>query len=100
MRVLTVNAGSSSLKLALVEGGERSADEEIVAGDHELDRSALERFAKRGFDCSSHRIVHGGPHFTEPVCVDDRVRRSLDGLVDLAPLHTPLALRGIMLFAS
>jgi acetate kinase len=86
VRVLTVNAGSSSLKLALVENGERTA-----GGPHD----ALEDFTGRGFDCSSHRIVHGGPRFTGATLVDDAVRAALDELVDLAPLHTPPALQAL-----
>jgi acetate kinase len=95
VRVLTVNAGSSSLKLALVEDGERVADEEVDARPGEVDRRGLERFARHEFDCSSHRLVHGGPHFTEPTLVDDSVRSRLDDLVDLAPLHTPQALTAL-----
>ena len=93
--MLTVNAGSSSLKLALVVDGERTADEEVDARPGEVDRAGLERFASQGFDCSSHRLVHGGPRFTEPTLVDDQVRRDLDSLVDLAPLHTPQALTAL-----
>jgi acetate kinase len=95
VRVLTVNAGSSSLKLALVADGERRADEEISARGDELDTGALARFAERRFDCSSHRIVHGGPRFTAAAVVDDEVRLALGGLVDLAPLHTKLALAAL-----
>src|SRR5262245_21977830 len=36
-----------------------------------------------------HRIVHGGLHHVEPVRVDDRVLKSLERLVPLAPLHQP-----------
>lgn len=34
-----------------------------------------------------HRIVHGGPRFTQSVIVDDEVLRELDTLAPLAPLH-------------
>jgi acetate kinase len=95
VRVLTVNAGSSSLKLALVDDGERYADEEIAARADEFDSERLARFAADGFDCSSHRLVHGGPRFTEATVVDDDVRAALDDLVDLAPLHTPPALKAL-----
>jgi acetate kinase len=95
VRVLTVNAGSSSLKLALVEDGGRVAAEEIAARRGRFDRRKLARFAKQGFDCSSHRIVHGGPRFTEATVVDDDVRAALDKLVDLAPLHTKAALTAV-----
>ena len=95
MRVLTVNAGSSSLKLALISDGARLADDEISSRDGEFDPAELERVAEKGFDCSSHRIVHGGPRFTEATVIDDEVRAALDELVDLAPLHTRAALTAV-----
>src|SRR5262245_35282810 len=36
-----------------------------------------------------HRVVHGGVELTRPVLVDDRVDRTLETLVPLAPLHQP-----------
>ena len=93
--MLTVNAGSSSLKLALVENGERTADNELAAQGGEFDADELARFAEDGFDCSSHRVVHGGSRFTAATVVDDEVRAALNDLVDLAPLHTKFALSAI-----
>jgi acetate kinase len=42
-----------------------------------------------------HRVVHGGEKFTRSVRVDDDVRRELEALIDLAPLHNPHNLGGI-----
>jgi len=42
-----------------------------------------------------HRVVHGGEKFTRSVRVDDDVRRELEALIDLAPLHNPHNLSGI-----
>jgi acetate kinase len=95
VRVLTVNAGSSSLKLALVEEGERVADDEIASRGGQFAPDELARFAQQGFDCSSHRVVHGGPRFTRATVIDDGVRAALEDLVDLAPLHTRAALTAI-----
>ena len=36
-----------------------------------------------------HRVVHGGPHYSEPTLVDDAVLKRLDGFSPLAPLHQP-----------
>jgi len=76
--VLTVNAGSTSLKLCLVEGEEsRPVD---------------------GFepaDAVGHRVVHGGARYTEPVLIDDRVEETIDDLSRIAPLHNTPALRAI-----
>ena len=42
-----------------------------------------------------HRVVHGGPYFTESVLVTDEVITKLELCRDLAPLHTGPALMGI-----
>jgi acetate kinase len=52
--------------------------------------------AGRGpIDGVGHRMVHGGTRFVEPVVVDAGVRRHLDALLDLAPLHLPRSLAGL-----
>ena len=99
MRVLVVNAGSSSLKLSLVgSGDEPLADEELAAPRAEVDpdelRAALGSSLGKA-DAVGHRIVHGGSRFREAVVVDDNVRRALGDLVDLAPLHQPKSLAAL-----
>jgi len=43
-----------------------------------------------------HRIVHGGPYFTQPTLVTPDVIKELEeNCIDLAPLHTPAHLMGI-----
>lgn len=44
-----------------------------------------------------HRVVHGGPVFTQPVVIDDAVAFELQKLVPLAPLHMPQSLAAIEL---
>ncbi|HEY6697539.1 MAG TPA: acetate/propionate family kinase [Acidimicrobiales bacterium] len=97
MRILVVNAGSSSLKLRLL------GDDDEVLGTEDLppvDRlggdnmsRALEKLG--GFDAVGHRIVHGGERYREPVVVDADVRAALEALTELAPLHQPLSLAGL-----
>jgi acetate kinase len=36
-----------------------------------------------------HRVVHGGPDYSEPTIIDDSVLERLERLVSLAPLHQP-----------
>jgi acetate kinase len=91
VRVLSVNAGSSSLKLALIgDDGETLAAAEIELDRDELDAAALER-ALRGpladADAVGHRIVHGGRRFTAAVRIGAGVEAELRELADLAPLH-------------
>ncbi|HET9650014.1 MAG TPA: acetate kinase, partial [Microlunatus sp.] len=42
-----------------------------------------------------HRVVHGGPDFSDPVVVDDSLVNQIRDLVRLAPLHNPGAIAGI-----
>jgi acetate kinase len=89
--ILVVNAGSSSLKLAVLAG-----DESVVASKSARPGEVDEALAGIGrVDAVGHRIVHGGDEFTEPVLVDDRVRRRLEALTDLAPLHQPKSLQAL-----
>jgi acetate kinase len=48
-----------------------------------------------GIRAVGHRVVHGGPEFSEPVLVDDRVLADIRSLSPLAPLHNPGAVAGI-----
>lgn len=98
MRVLVVNAGSSSLKLRLLDAGdalEQSAD--LPAGPAGIDTSRLAEVLQcwEKPDVVGHRIVHGGIVFTGPVRVDDAVRDQLRDLTDLAPLHQPKSLAAL-----
>jgi acetate kinase len=57
--------------------------------EHGPDLDELDLFAV------GHRVVHGGPDFSEPVLVDEDVVRTIEDLVPLAPLHNPGNLEGI-----
>jgi acetate kinase len=123
-RVLVVNSGSSSVKLAVVDPstGERTMtalaekvgsegtsvllrrddDEQEVTPDGASHRAvvgallaALSAEERRGVHAVGHRVVHGGPWFTESVVVDDEVLARLRDVVELAPLHVPANLAGI-----
>lgn len=99
--ILSVNAGSSSLKLALFDAdspgriagetfGGLDADErrrdDVLRGIGEW----TERHAGgRGIVAAGHRVVHGGTAYSAPVAVDDAVLAELEALVPLAPLHQP-----------
>ena len=42
-----------------------------------------------------HRVVHGGEDFQDSVRVDDAVHRTIEAMIEFAPLHNPHNLRGI-----
>ena len=94
-RILTVNAGSSSLKLRVL-----GTDDEVLAernsgavvGDEEL-CDELETLLAEGPEptAAGHRVVHGGIELTGPTLLDPGVEEELERLSDLAPLHNPPA---------
>jgi acetate kinase len=43
-----------------------------------------------------HRVVHGGEFFKESARVDERVLKAIEDCVDLAPLHNPDNIKGIL----
>jgi acetate kinase len=94
VRVLVVNAGSSSLKLRLLgPGDELAAEHDPPPADGEALEAALAELSAP--DAVGHRVVHGGARFRDAVLVDDDVVAALGELADLAPLHQPAALAGI-----
>jgi acetate kinase len=98
MRILVVNAGSSSLKLRVLD-----QDDSVVASrdlpsprgrtDGAAVAAAIREFGD--VDAVGHRVVHGGSIFSEPVLIDGSVVDRLRSLTDLAPLHQPKSLAGM-----
>ena len=43
-----------------------------------------------------HRVVHGGEFFSESVVIDESVKKSIEECIELAPLHNPANLTGIV----
>ena len=66
-------------------------------------RSALQRIREgvvarlggRRLAAVTHRVVHGGSRYAEPVRIDAGVLAELKGYIPLAPLHQPFALEAI-----
>jgi len=110
--VLVLNAGSSSLKYQLVVPGsgevqakglvEQIGEDGGVADHHAAVERMSAELAEAGVDLATagvravgHRVVHGGPDFSDPVVVDDAVVAQIEALSPLAPLHNPGAVAGI-----
>jgi acetate kinase len=98
LRVLVLNAGSSSLKLSLVDEDDRTLfDREFEVAEGRLDEPQLAAALRRmeGVEAIGHRVVHGGPRYPMSVRIDGEVIRYLVTITDLAPLHLPGALAAI-----
>ncbi len=81
--ILTVNAGSTSLKLRLVDGAGAARD--VPSLDD----------APGEVDAVGHRIVHGGPRLTAPALLDGDTAAWLEEAAALAPLHDRPAIDAI-----
>jgi acetate kinase len=138
VKILVLNAGSSSLKFQLIE-----TDGDAIAGstDRRLARGQIDRIGGAAIvtttagdappskttaiirdhtaaveqvlawlvseasglalsrigeiDAVGHRVVHGGERFGHSTRIDEEVRKGIEDLIELAPLHNPNNLRGI-----
>ena len=98
LAVLTVNAGSSSLKLGLLgEDDEVLATHSVEPWDGTANPSVLASFgdAFREADAVGHRVVHGGTELRRPTLIDDAVLARVEALTPLAPLHQPRSVSAI-----
>ncbi|MDQ2895543.1 MAG: acetate/propionate family kinase [Actinomycetota bacterium] len=97
MRVLVVNAGSSSVKLSVLDGERLLATRELSAERAQIDATQLSAAVSDlgAVDAVGHRIVHGGARFREAVRVDPYVIRALTELSALAPLHQAKSLAAL-----
>jgi len=131
MKVLVVNAGSSSLKYQLFDtasgavlakgncerigiGGSRiihktSGKDEYIKNtelkDHsEATKLVVDTLLDGEVGCISsaseieaigHRVVHGGPYFTESMLATPEVIEKVEMCTSYAPLHTPAHVMGI-----
>jgi len=129
MKILVLNAGSSSLKCqyfidrkstvtALIERiGEKEGEATLHYQEQTFTHKApivnhfealtlldslfeaagiLDDFSQ--IDVVSHRVVHGGEHFSAPVTLNTEVIETIEKLIPLAPLHNPANLEGIYAF--
>lgn len=123
MTYLVFNSGSSSVKAALfddhslkrlvgvrindiggshpsVEVDNESSDASIVNHDQAF-ASIFSALKQQGCKFSEikavgHRVIHGGETLTEPTIITDQIEQVIGSMNDLAPLHNPDCLTGIV----
>lgn len=113
MKILVLNAGSSSLKFSLyigedshlalhgnianltedpdLEPGKKTHQDALIEIEAKLKSAGL---AENLGDCDAvgHRVVQGGEAFHEATVIDDHVIKIIEDLSQLAPLHNPVNL--------
>lgn len=101
MAILVVNSGSSTLKLSLF------TEECVPIWTRQLQLSSqmkVQEALSSIFDKETfppiigigHRFVHGGDRFIASTLLDEARIKELEALRDLAPLHNPACLAGIV----
>lgn len=102
--ILTLNAGSSSLKFGVFAADDAARITALHRGAVTgLGSAALHQVLEQidaldtgiKIDAVGHRVVHGGDRYAQPVLIDAHVLAALHGLTPLAPLHQPQALAAI-----
>lgn len=106
MNTLVINCGSSSIKYAvfdnrqqLLVSGKRerlsaASDNSGNTHAHAID-NILEEISGYPIDIVGHRVVHGGPDFTEATLIDAAVLAVIERFIPDAPMHNPFSLAAI-----
>lgn len=94
MKILAINAGSSSVRLGAYQVGNGKAEclwklREKISDDNPEQTLRRILLAKQSepFDVAVHRLVHGGQTILGPSFADTKTKAAIEALVPLAPLH-------------
>lgn len=85
--------GEAAGKAWLRAGDKVLSEESGIFPDHTAAiKTMLDALHKQGVEklaAAGHRIVHGGPTFTTPQLIDEKLKDALKNLIPFAPLHLP-----------
>ncbi len=93
--IITVTAEGRPQARSVRAMRDHAAAVEYIIGWLTSDESGVPISSVADIEAVGHRVVHGGERFTQSTRIDDDVRRALEELIDLAPLHNPHNLSGI-----
>lgn len=106
-RVLTINAGSSSVKFGVFD---TTSNQQLFKSEFERVASVEDAIGEipvllksKGIsapDAIGHRVAHGGEKFRDARVIDPAVIKGIEDCVPLAPLHNPAALTAIKMAGS
>lgn len=99
--------GGESIITRTVEGGSqqrltaslrdtRAAVDYIIRWSCSADSGIKDIQSAADIHAVGHRVVHGGEKFTQSVMISDEVMRGIEDCIDLAPLHNPANIKGIL----
>ena len=104
MHILSINAGSATLKFGVFDPASATPLMEATIDHPAVDAAAFDEIERRlreagvtAIDAVGHRVAHGGPRLSESVRIDVNVERDIEQAAALAPQHNPVALVGIRL---
>ena len=96
MRILVLNAGSSSIKLRLLDADDAVELSRDLGAEGLRRPGALEEsVGESKFEAVGHRVVHGGGLFSSAAIITDEVQEQIASLEELAPLHQAASLETI-----
>ncbi|HSZ00615.1 MAG TPA: acetate kinase [Terriglobales bacterium] len=87
------NAKGAARKVRAKVGSRAEAVEQLLANLWEGDTRAIS--APSEIDVVGHRVVHGGPHYEDPVLITPEVKASIAKVSAFAPLHNRAELEGM-----
>lgn len=101
MFILIFNIGSSTIKYELFSSpGLKSVFTGIIdkiTKNHERAiKEIFKKFKGKKIACIGHRVVHGGTDLWKPTIINEKVIKKIKEFSDLAPLHNPANLAGIL----
>ncbi|MBP9717891.1 acetate/propionate family kinase [Candidatus Gracilibacteria bacterium] len=102
--ILSINAGSSSLKYEIFEDAQKSL-RSVMKGhidNHGKPLTHIEKHLQKALKSHvknivavGHRVVHGGEKYFKSTVITPRVIKDIESLCALAPLHNPVNLAAI-----
>jgi acetate kinase len=89
IEAIGVEGGKISLRAGDKKLSEKSASFPDQAAAIKTMFVALQEQGVKDLAAVGHRIVHGGPRFTSPQRIDEKLKEALKELIPFAPLHLP-----------
>ncbi len=95
--IITLTAeGESSRRVVEPIKDMRSAVETVIRWIASEDSGVDQIKSLADVHAVGHRVVHGGERFTESAIITDEVLRVIEECIELAPLHNPANIKGIV----